>query len=175
MTLPFVIGADPGVPLTVALLSPKGKWVAHAVATSPEGLKNATKYNDPAYMAHVIRTWKEAAGDHPIVGVVEGVSPRPREGVVSVGKFMGSFWMVRTALSCFNIPYEIVWPNKWKPALGLDHDKRKSIALGKKMFPNRAWRLKLVQDHNFAEAALLAHYHRNAILVQRNRNRSVTQ
>lgn len=158
----FIIGIDPGVPVTMALLNPRGAWVAHASPRPP----GASPVNDVWLFADVIRKWKDAAkGD--VVAAIEWVSPRPREGVVSVGRFMGSFWMAQAACAALDIPFTLISPRKWKPRLGLDDDKFKSIQLAKKVFAPQGdnvksarttWRLKHKKDHDFAEAALLAYF-----------------
>lgn len=155
-TSTFVIGIDPGVPVTMAMLNPKGEWVAHA-KPRPAG---ATPQNNVWMFTNILKKWKAAAGDSEVVAVIEWVSPRPREGVVSVGKFMGSFWMAKAACAALDIPFTLISPRRWKPRMKLDEDKANSIKLAKSLFKtDRAeWRLKRKQDHDFAEAALLAYY-----------------
>lgn len=157
MTKPFVIGVDPGVPVTMAMLDPNGKWVAHAKPRPP----GATPHNDVFMFTDIMRKWKAAAGDSEVVAAIEWVSPRPREGVVSVGRFMGSFWMAQTACAALDIPFMLISPRRWKPRMKLNDEKAKSVALAKVLFKDSdrtKWRLKHQKDHDYAEAALIAYY-----------------
>lgn len=158
----YIIGIDPGVPVTMAMLDPQGKWVAHA-KPRPAG---ATPKNDVFMFADVLKKWQKhvAKTNYKLVAVIEQVNPRPREGVVSVGKFMGSFWMAQAACAALDIPFSLISPRRWKPRLGLNDEKAKSVALAKTLFKESGratWRLSKQKDHDFAEAALLAYYLRH--------------
>jgi hypothetical protein len=71
--------------------------------------------------------------------------------------------IVRGVLCCLCIPVERVTPQRWKKFMGLDRDKKASLALARAKWPtvdifNR------VKDHNRAEAALIAEYGRRSSL-----------
>lgn len=158
----YIIGIDPGSPVTMAMLDPQGKWVAHA-KPRPAG---ATPKNDVFMFTDVLKKWKQhvAKKQGRLVAVIEDAHPRPREGVVSVGKYMGSFWMAQAGCAALDIPFAVISPRRWKPRLALNDDKAKSLALAKTLFKESGrvtWRLKRKQDHDYAEAALLAHYLRH--------------
>ena len=156
----FIIGLDPGSPITMGMISPDCDWIAHA---QPQMKGVATKTNDPKLFIEVLRKWRAHANkqNKPLLACVETAHPRPREGVTSVGKYIGSYWMIRTGLAALSIPYMTASPRVWKHKLGLDDDKLKSIRLAKRVFHGkRAWRLKHQKDHDYAEAALLAYYMR---------------
>ena len=162
---PYVLGIDPGSPLTMALLAPNGEWVGHA---GGEVLADKAKVgwkNSPASVTALIRKWHEHAVSRKgaLVAAVENVGPMPGEGIVSACKFAGSIWLVQGVLTAFNIPYAMITPQEWKRALKLSRDKDASVKLAKTVFAARAWRLKHKKDHDYAEAALLAHYYQQKL------------
>lgn len=167
MTLPFIIGIDPGSPITMALLSPSGGWIAHAFENTVADKVKVGWANSPSKTFKVLTEWQEFAQKYggTAVGVIENVGPRPGEGILSAAKFAGSVWMTRSLLTAMGIPYVMVAPKKWKRALKLDKDKDKSVKLARELFPARAWRLEHKKDHDLAEAALLAWYYRSTLVT----------
>ena len=59
----------------------------------------------------------------------------PKQGVTSMFNFGVSFGYIQGVIEAFEIPYELVSPQKWKKHFGLDNDKSKSIAKCKHLFP----------------------------------------
>lgn len=163
----YAIGADPGSPVALALLSPAGKLI-NAVSWEDVGLhievrgKTTTMWaNEPALIASVINQWMEDYTTLPPVMVIEAAAPRPGEGIVSSCKYVGSQYMLRGIAAGLGIPYQVVAPSKWKRDLGLLHSgtgaqaKEASRAKALAIWPDKAALLKRKKDHNLAEAALM--------------------
>lgn len=164
MAKPFVIGIDPGSPLTMAMVSPAGKWVAHAGGPIVANKAKVGWLNCDHKVTALLRKWVDHAGKHnDVVAVIENVGPMPGEGIVSACKFAGSIWLVKGILRAWDVPYTMTTPQEWKRGLKLTRDKGGSVDLARKLFPDKAWRVKHKKDHDFAEAALLAHYHQSKL------------
>ena len=84
----------------------------------------------------------------------------PEQGIVSSGRFMYNAGILLGAIAAYDMTIIKVKPNVWKPALGLDRNKAKSLALAKKIFPAYKEFFKLKKHDGRAEAALIAHFAR---------------
>jgi len=171
-----IIGVDPGSPLYMALLSPAGKWVAHAGDDAVTVETMGKTGNCPKKLAEIAKKWVDEFGGNKRVEVcMEKVHPMPGEGVLSVAKFVGSMWLMRGIFAALEVPVTLVAPRTWKSVSNLSSAKGMSLARARNLFPDRAWRLKLAQDHNYAEAALLAHYLRNQRIIAMKERGKVTK
>lgn len=154
------IGIDPGSPLAMAMVV-QGKWVAHASEKMAyKGQKGKGWYNDYTAVAAVLRDWKKFAldkGYKPAI-MAEYVTIRPGENLVAGAKFIGSLYAVQGIAAALEVDFSTVTPSVWKRHLGLSSDKKKSLSMARGLYPDRAWRLAKVADHNYAEAALIATY-----------------
>ena len=120
---------------------------------------------DPVGVALVVDLARNAAGlNARIHAVVELVQSRPRQsGSFNFGVSAGIFHGVLGALG---VPYSLVSPSQWKPAMGLrklsnetqDQNKSRARELAQKLWPERAYQFKRVKDDGRAEACLLARY-----------------
>lgn len=94
---------------------------------------------------------------------LEHVSAMPGNGSVSMFNFGENFGFIQGLLTAYEIPYELVRPQKWKKEFSVTADKNQAIDVCKRLFPNailkRTDRCK-VDDSNFAEALLMAEYAR---------------
>lgn len=161
MTKKYTIGVDPGSPLTMTMLNPAGMWVAHAGGDVVANKAKVGWLNCDRKVTGLLRQWQRHAnkGGVGVAAVIENVGPMPGEGIVSACKFAGSIWLVKGILTALDIPYTMTTPQEWKRGLKLTRDKGASVDLARTLFPDKAWRVKRKKDHDFAEAALLAHYH----------------
>ena len=96
----------------------------------------------------------------PAVCCLEHVGAKPGNGKVAMFNFGDNFGFCRGLLTAFEIPYELVRPQKWKKEFGIS-DKNQSIAVCKRLFPGvdlrPSERCKKDSD-DMAEALLLALY-----------------
>ena len=97
---------------------------------------------------------------------LEHVSAMPGNGSVSMFNFGENFGFIQGLLTAYEIPYELVRPQKWKKEFSITADKNQAIDVCKRLFPNailkRTERCK-VDDSNFAEALLMAEYARRKL------------
>lgn len=97
----------------------------------------------------------------PCICVLERVSARPGQGVTSMFSFGTSYGWLMGVLDSFNIPYELITPQKWKKEFSVTGDKNSSIDVCKRLYPtvslHRSERCR-TDDDNMAEALLMATY-----------------
>lgn len=168
LTTNYTIGVDPGCPLHMAMLSPTGKWIAHAGGEVLSSKIDGKWINKPEKVSALLKKWVAyAGGPEKIEVMIESVTIRPGENLVSGAKFVGSMYMAWTAAALLGMKVHHAHPRSWKVALSLTSSKKKSLSRAYWLFPERKERLKLESDHNYAEAALLAYYLRESLLKQK--------
>jgi hypothetical protein len=99
-----------------------------------------------------------------------GAPPYAR-GTIKLGM---AYQAVRNASERLDIPMYIVAPTTWKSYFGLSADKDESRRLATLIWPNKAGVFRRKQDHNRAEAALIAAWglhHVKSILFSEVRDR----
>lgn len=97
---------------------------------------------------------------------LEHVSSMPGQGVTSMFNFGESFGWLQGVLDSFDVPYELVRPQKWKKEFSITGDKNSSIAVCKRLFPDVSLRRSdkcRKDDDNMAEALLMAEYARRKL------------
>lgn len=149
----IVLGVDPG--LSGALCVYNGIDVELADIPTCK-LAGKRRYDLPEIVSYLFGMVGRAVNSkEKMYAVVEKVSGRPGEGIVSsrtIGYGEGIWHM---AFTIYGIPYESVAPQTWKKEYGLiGADKKASIAIAKQRFPSAS--LDRQKDHNRAEAILLA-------------------
>lgn len=94
---------------------------------------------------------------------LEHVHAMPKQGVSSTFNFGMNFGFIQGVLKAYDIPYELVTPQKWKKEFSCTSDKNTSIEVCKRLFPNVNLKAtdKCKKDHDgMAEALLIAEYGR---------------
>lgn len=98
-----------------------------------------------------------------IVCAVESVSAMPGQGVTSMFNFGKGFGWILGTLEAYDVPYELIRPQKWKKEFSVTSDKNTSIAVCKRLFPHVSLlpteRCRKDND-GMAEALLIAEYAR---------------
>ena len=92
---------------------------------------------------------------------VEKVGSMPGQGVKGVFSFGHSAGYIEGVLRALGIPYQLVPPRVWKKAFSLTNDKKLSIEVCKKLFPNvdlRATERCRTDSDGKAESLMLALY-----------------
>ena len=155
----MIIGIDPGLKGAIAFLS-EHKYV-HTLFIEDLPLKTimGRKQVDPKALAKIVRDMQVKIK----FAVIEDVASRPDDGVVSAFRFGFSTGILYGVLETLDIKILRVKPSVWKPALGLDSNKKKSLALAKKIWPLHGHYFARVKDDGRAEAALLAHFAKTSI------------
>ena len=94
---------------------------------------------------------------------LEHVNAMPGNGGVSMFHFGENFGFIQGLLTAYDIPYELVRPQKWKKEFSITADKNTAIEVCKRLFPSvslkRTERCKK-DDDGYAESLLLAEYAR---------------
>lgn len=101
--------------------------------------------------------------DEEIKCVLEKVNAMPGQGVVSMFNFGQNFGFIQGVLKAYEIPFELVPPQKWKKEFSVTSDKNTSIEVAKRLFPgvNLKATDRCRKDHDgMAEALLIAEYGR---------------
>lgn len=97
---------------------------------------------------------------------LEHVGAMPGQGVTSMFTFGENFGFIQGVLKSFNIPYELVRPQKWKKEFSITSDKNSSVEVCKRLFPT----VRLLpsdrcrkESDGMAEALLMAEYARRKL------------
>ena len=104
--------------------------------------------------------------DEEIKCVLEKVNAMPGQGVVSMFNFGQNFGFIQGVLKAYEIPFELVPPQKWKKEFSVTSDKNTSIEVAKRLFPgvNLKATERCKKDHDgMAEALLMAEYARRKL------------
>lgn len=105
-------------------------------------------------------------GADAVVGLVEQITPNPKNGMIAAFSQGQTLVSPLCALQLLDARIEFVTPQKWKGALGLirrgvklTDTERKNASLSKArlLYPNAP--LELQKHHNRAEAILLGHWY----------------
>src|SRR5271166_3411890 len=108
-------------------------------------------------MAMLLKPYAER---QDVIAVLENVHSLPSQGVSSSFCFGEGKGMWEGILAAFQIPMELVSPQRWKKEMMADQGKDKSAARFKAMalFPDMPDAFKLVKHDGRAEAMLMAAY-----------------
>lgn len=143
------IGIDPGKSGAMAVLY--DDWGDNVVV-------RVIKFDSREYA----QTLRDLSGQR-VKACLEHVGAMPGQGVTSMFNFGQNFGYIKGLLEAFQIPYELVRPQKWKKAFGITGDKNSSIEVCKRLFPfaqlRRTDRCRK-DDDGKAEALLMAEYAR---------------
>lgn len=165
----FTIGIDPGSPLTIGALvegSPYNVYSDEEVAVQlvKAGRKTASWVNQAALITSILRGLKNEAsimGYTPTV-VIERVTIRPNESLSAGIPFVGSMFLAEGICAGLRIPYRLVPPSVWKPAMKIQvtiqNPKEPARLRALELWPDRADLFTRKKDHNRAESLLIARY-----------------
>lgn len=171
--LTTVLGIDPGVSGALALVSHK-KVITHldlaltrrtsqvaprqrVISPSERPVEGGTIL-DPAPIASFLDGIDRDGLVRPKAIVMEDVSVMGgHEGRVAMFRFGETKGLLTGLLWSYfpDIPHLFLKPNVWKPAMGLTRNKRLSIDLAQKTWPDDVALFRRVKDADRAEAALL--------------------
>ena len=142
------IGIDPGKDGAMAIIWEHGRM--EVIPFSPKDYRDAFEDCTP----------KECRC------CLERVGAMPKQGVTSMFKFGENYGFIQGLLMAYEIPYELVTPQKWKKEFQVTRDKNSSIFVCKRLFPNVSLRKteQCRKDHDgMAEALLMAEYARRKL------------
>lgn len=165
----LTIGVDVGVTGAIATIDESSQIVA--LDDLPVMSQGKCKWIDSASLLELIRRVRDGRNARVCVEFIHAV---PKMGCTtghSMGLTLGS---VLATVQMAGLPLELVPPQMWKRALGLQFasgtadgtKKAASLAKARLLFP--AADLDRVKDHNRAEALLIAHYAQRYLQASRN-------
>ena len=133
-----VIGIDPGFSGGIALVWTNGYGVVCLQTWPMPVLKVGTKHAlDEDGIVHVLNAMGPR-GVKPIV-YVEHVGVMPRQGVVSSGRFMESWGLVRGLLRGLGYERVLVRPQAWQKVVLAGHTKGSELAVASARWPGHRW------------------------------------
>lgn len=141
----YFIGIDPGKSGAIAVID-------------HEGFVWQTCIFDEREYSMTLMEYSDVAGSK---AVLEHVGAMPGQGSVSMFSFGSNFGFIRGLLTAYEIPYELVRPQKWKRMFSCTSDKNTSVDVAKRLFPDVDLRRtpKCSKPHDgIAEALLMAEY-----------------
>jgi crossover junction endodeoxyribonuclease RuvC len=152
----YVLGVDPGLRGALCLLDVSDRSITVFDMPVTDGRV------DPAKLASIVDLCK-IRGE--ICAAVELVSSMPRQA--SAFPFGVSAGVVHGVLGALGVPYVLIPPSQWKPAMGLrrmsdetqDQNKTRARELAGKLWPSHTELFRRVKDDGRAESALLGRYH----------------
>ena len=142
------IGIDPGKDGALAVIIDSGK-------------ASIVPFDQDAYKL-VLRQFCMQARMAQARAVLEHVGAMPGQGVTSMFSFGENFGYIKGLLEAFEIPYELVRPQRWKKEFGIS-GKNQSVEVCKRLFPGVSLRRteRCKKDHDgMAEALLMAEFAR---------------
>ena len=142
------IGIDPGKDGALAVIIDSGK-------------ASIVPFDQDAYRL-VLRQFCMQARMAQTRAVLEHDGAMPGQGVTSMFSFGENFGYIKGLLEAFEIPYELVRPQRWKKEFGIS-GKNQSVEVCKRLFPGVSLRRteRCKKDHDgMAEALLMAEYAR---------------
>jgi crossover junction endodeoxyribonuclease RuvC len=153
----FVLGIDPGIHGALALLRLSDQHLVEVF-----DMPVADDRVDPTRLAMIVGLCQLRGSIH---GAVELVGSMPRQsGAFNFGVSAG---VVHGVLGALGVPFSLVPPGVWKPAMGLRRglnesqaeNKARARALATKLWPERASEFQRVKDDGRAEACLIGRYY----------------
>lgn len=153
----IVCGIDPGLSGAVALIDHDGSLLrVFDLPTVEERHGNKARTRIAPALLH-----DELIGEVKIdVAFIEHVASSPQMGVTSAFRFGEAFGATLAVLQCSGIRTELIRPQVWKKAMGLNSEGEVSRARAIDLWPDASNYFKRKMDHNRAEAALIAEYGR---------------
>lgn len=147
----YILGIDPGFTGAAAIFDPKTNRIISLMdmpVTKAKGQKSQI-------VASELSNWIGTYSPQLKLCVMEDVSARPGQGVVSMFRFGFAAGVAHGIVASYMIPMVLVKPQTWKGLMGLSKDKAQSIERVKAMLPKDASHFTAKKDGR-AEAALLA-------------------
>ena len=142
------IGIDPGKRGAIAFIYPDG------------GV-----YVMPLLETTLVNVLSAIAG-LPARCCLERVHAMPKQGVASTFSFGEGYGFIKGVLECNGVSYQEIPPQQWKKEFGLNSEKRNSVEVCHKLFPDvslRPTERSKIDSDGMAEALLMAEYARRKL------------
>lgn len=156
----IAVGIDPGLTGAVAFIDSRGSCVVADIPTTPLlGTGLIRRRVDGAQLARLLREHCPV-GERVIVGLEAvhtiGVSGGKNNALQTQGSLMRTLGSIEAVLEVLRMDFRSVDTQAWKGFYGLGSVKREAIQKALVLYPDAP--LRLVSDHNKAEALLIAHW-----------------
>lgn len=158
-----VLGIDPGFKGALAALNMATGRLDGLIDMPVEGLKTGKSRIKFYELAAFLKVFAATAE----IALVEEVASMPRDGVVSAFQFGYNAGTIAGALGALDIPILFVKPTVWKAQMGLNYDKKQSLARAIREFPRDEVHFSLNKHDGRAESALLALFATKKLMHQR--------
>lgn len=159
ITRPLLLGVDPGFSGALAWYNCHTQKLVNVCAMpvlpGNEHFGDKRPRVDGASVSRIVKS----AGDQLALIVMEKVESSPNMGVVSAFRFGQGFGVLQGVFSALGAPVRDAYPSAWKAGMGLTKNKKDSLLLACKLFPE--WAATFRKDAasaDLAEAALLAKF-----------------
>jgi crossover junction endodeoxyribonuclease RuvC len=149
-----IAGIDPGLDGAIAVFDGESLEIHDLPMLTISGGRKTRRILNPESLSSLLLRI------NPSFVYVENVHTMPKQGIVSSGRLMETFGIIRGVLGALQLPRAFVEPRTWKRRFALigkrgkDDSRRVAIDLFPSVSFHRA------KDHNRAEAALIAFYGR---------------
>ena len=153
----FFLGIDPGSSGAIAVIDSERNPVVYW------DMPYANKELDYWRLSEILNEVKSMGTVQCVIELCQYTPAIKGSGAFTFGKTVGA---TEATLAFSGIPYELIRPQKWKKEMSLlKADKSASIALAKKMFPDKAKDFLKSKDGR-AEAFLIAEYCRRTFVKE---------
>ena len=161
------IGIDPGLGGAVAVIHEYTKEHPHngsdiyyediKVFDTPVAMIDTKRKHLASAMALLLKPF---ADRNDVIAVLEHTHSMPKQGVASSFSFGEGKGLWEGILAAYNIPTELVSPQRWKKEMMADQGRDKDAARLKAMaiYPQMTEQLKRKKDDGRAESLLMAAY-----------------
>jgi crossover junction endodeoxyribonuclease RuvC len=160
-------GCDIGLSGAIAKMDESGKLISlHDMPIMRVGDKNEINEDEVKELfAGLSHIFFEKAQAMPTERVNPVTGKTVKQGIASTAHYMASYGILRGIAKGMGIPYSLVHPATWKKAMMKDMPKEKSASIARvqQLFPGVGLTRK--KDHGKADAALIALYGLNYILL----------
>lgn len=160
MTERYYAAFDPGFTGAIAVLNQDCEIMALHDMPVIETIKGKTKKGKPKKVHELDGPGvRDILTDFPLSHVfIEKCQTMPGQGIVSMGRYMESYGVLKGVCVGLGLGYTLVQPRTWKKAAMPDmgKDKGQSIVRVKQIYPDI--KFPLVKDHGKADAVLIARY-----------------
>jgi len=151
-----ILGIDPGVSGALAFY-----WTQAPGRVVAEDMPIANEHISGGLLFDRIKQTS------PDVAIIELVGAMPGQGVSSMFKFGRAYGTAIGVVQALGVPHFFVGPAKWKKHFGLPADKEAAREMALRRFAHTPEHFSRKNDHGRAEAALIALYCAEQILMEK--------
>ncbi len=157
---PLILGVDPGFSGAVCVVDIRDLSIVDMIDIPT--FKTETRARKQGFLtqidSHKLSQELDFYSKFVACAFLEEPGAMPKQGLSSTFRFGHTCGVIEGVLAGHYVAGMPVKPAAWKLALGLTHEKDKSLRMAGSVYPNYTWLWKLKKHNDRAEAALLAYY-----------------